>query len=440
MPYKGEIASGESLIWLENSQALRDFNGVILRQEEASVEPPKALEVPRDGWWPRLVFAIDGSNIIHRVNNGFPGAECGLLMISVVAIKLENLRDIKLGEIPRPSVFHDMESAATVQVVLPGIGVVRKDVENDEPMNFFRYKVYEAISGSIAGNYESLLETLLDITQNHGTKISCPVRGCDEKFSLDQEKGEYSCACGKERWFATDMLRLHEYFDDVRSGREAHGRLRSVLEILVLLNILRYFAEHHPALFSDCAFVLDGPLAIFGTPASILRPIREEFKRLNNIAREATGGKDIAVFGIEKTGAFVEHWEQIDHDDEVGRRTRYKNGAVIPLSNDYIRTNIKPGKTDKPFGEDTHFGRTVLYKTKKGEHTVLSTGMFNEVAADSHRMNLECYPRLGDILDVMDQLATYLYQDGFVPLLRAHANAAIPLRRGVDIIENLLAE
>ena len=119
------------------------------------------------------------------------------------------------------------------------------------------------------------------------------------------------------------MLRLHEYFDGVRTSGEAHGRLRSALEILVLLNILRYFAEHRPEYFANCAFVLDGPLAVFGSPASILGSIRKEFRRLNDISIEATGS-DIAVFGIEKAGAFMGHWEQIDLSEIKGPRTNYK--------------------------------------------------------------------------------------------------------------------
>ena len=342
MAYEGEIASGESLIWLENSKALREFNGVIRRRDESPPTPPPTLDVLRNDWWPKRVFSIDGSNIVHRVNNGFPGAEAGLLMISVVGVKLDKLRDIPVGQIPRPSVFHSMESVATAEAALPGIGVVRRDVEKDEPVDFFRESVFDTISDSIAGNRETLLETLREITSGHEPKFKCPAQGCSENFM--RGRGKYTCHCERKApLFETDMLRLHEYFDGVRTSGEAHGRLRSTLEILVLLNILRYFAKRRPMSFADCAFVLDGPLAVFGTPASILRPIRAEFLRLNAIARKETGN-DIAVFGIEKTGAFFDHWEQIDWNETKGPRTQYTNGAVVPLGDEYIRTNIKPGK------------------------------------------------------------------------------------------------
>ncbi|MDD9851227.1 MAG: DNA double-strand break repair nuclease NurA [Gammaproteobacteria bacterium] len=434
MPYKKETASGDSLIWLENSSSLKDFQGEIRHKDKAYFVPPE-IKVRRENWWPRRVIAVDGSNIVTRVNNGFPGAEAGLLMISVVAIKLDLLQKIEPGSIPSPSIFHDMENALTVDAPLPGIGIVRKKVDDDEPVNFFRETVLEILSSTLADDHESLLGTLRAISQDFEPK-KCPIVDCDRPYTPG--KGKYLCNCEKKEYlFETDILRLHEYFDGISASGEAHGRLRAVLEILVLLNILRFFAKKCPAYLKDCAFVLDGPLAVFGTPASMLRPIQKELLRLNTIARQSNG-TDIVLFGIQKTGMFVEHWEQIDWDDDKGPRTRFADGTVIAPDGEYIRNNILPGKAGKNFGTDTYFGRTVMYKTNKGEHTVLNTAMLNEQSRNTENNAVECYPRLGDILNVMDQMATYLYRDGFLPLVRAHAHAAIPLKRGSDIIKTLL--
>ena len=441
MPYENERASGDSLIWLENSQALKEFEGAILVKEgDAPVKPP-TLQVHRRNWYPRRVIAIDGSNLIHRVNNGFPGAEAGLLMTSVVAIKLDQLKNLDTGAIPHPSFFRDIEKAHTLEAAMPGIGVVRRDVQDDTPINFFRQKTYDTISNAIAENHETLLETLRYICRAAGfrTNIDCPAIDCDRRY--EHKEGEYPCPCHRhEMMFETDILRLHEYFDGVRTGGEALGRLRSVLEILILLNILRFFVNKSPDYLDTCAFVLDGPLAIFGTPASILRPIREELKRLNEKARKANG-TDIVMFGIEKTGRFKEHFEQLDWQDGVGPGTRFPEQTVIALDDEYIKNNIVPSdKKGKPFGEDTHFGRAILYKTNKGEHVVIQTAMLNQISEDFRNNSPECYPRLGDVLDVVDQLATHIYDGGFMPLVRAHAHAAIPLKRGTDIIKSLLED
>lgn len=441
MPYEGEISSGDSLIWLENSQALKEFEGTILVKEGGTPIEPPLLQVRRQDWYPRRVIAIDGSNLIHRVNNGFPGAEAGLLMASVVAIKLDQLINLDTNSIPRPSFFRDIERVHTLEAAMPGIGVVRKDVDDDTPINFFRQKTYDTLSNAIADDHETLLETLRDIcnSADFQTRIDCPAIDCDEKYKHND--GEYNCHCERqEKMFETDILRLHEYFDGVRTGGEALGRLRSVLEILILLNILRFFVKKIPQYLESCAFVLDGPLAIFGTPASILHPIREELKSLNEKVRNAIG-TDIVVFGVEKTGRFKEHWQQLDWQDREGPGSRFPDQTVIALDDEYIKNNIVPAdKKGKPFGEDTHFGRTILYKTNPGKHIIIHTAMLNRLSGDFRNNSQECYPRLGDILDVVDQLATYIYEGGFMPLVRAHAHAAIPLKRGTDIIKSLLED
>ena len=439
MPYKNERSSGDSLIWLENSRALHEFEGTILVKDDAAPIYPPVLQVPRRSWYPRRVIAIDGSNLIHRVNNGFPGAEAGLLMASVVAIKLDKLSDLEVNVIPSPSFFRDLETAHTLEVAMPGIGVVRKNVENDTPIEFFRQKTFDILSNAIAENHETLLETMRAICGNLRSRSSCPVVDCDEKYV--RAEGEYTCRCERrEKLFETDALRLHEYFDGIRTAGEALGRLRSVLEILILFNTLRFFVNKSPNYLEGCAFVLDGPLAIFGTPATILRPIREELIRLNKETRKITG-KDIVVFGIEKTGRFMEHWEQLDWHGKVGSGSRFSDQTVLALDDEYIHKHIVPAdKKGKCFGADTHFGRTILYKTNKGEHIVIHTAMLNQAASDFTNNAPDCYPRLGDILDIMDQLATHIYQGGFLPLLRAHAHAAIPLKRGTDIIKSLLED
>ena len=442
MPYENERSSGDSLIWLENSQALREFEGTILvREGDASVEPP-ILHVSRRNWFPRRVIAIDGSNLMHRVNNGFPGAEAGLLITSVVAIKLDMLSQLDPGAIPRPSFFRDMENVNTLEAAMPGIGVVRKDVADDTPIEFFRHRTYETLSNAIADDHETLLETMRSICHNAGfqSRIECPAVDCEKPYKFKPE-GEYLCHCERrEKMYETDVLRLHEYFDGIRTGGEALGRLRSILEILMLLNILRFFADKSPGYLDNCAFVLDGPLAIFGTPASILRPIREELKRLNSEARKSNG-TDIVVFGVEKGGQFREHWEQLDYLDGEGPGSRFPDQTVVALDDDYIKGNIIPAdKKAKPFGEDTHFGRAILYKTNKGEHIVIQSAVLNDIAENFRCNSHKCYPRLNDLLDVMDQLGTYIYDGGFLPIIRAHAHAAIPLTRGTDIIKSLLED
>lgn len=122
----------------------------------------------------------------------------------------------------------------------------------------------------------------------------------------------------------------------------------------------------------------------------------------------------------------------------VDQSTGGPAGTAFGLDAAYINRNITLRPADaKPHGQDTYFGRKVFYKTAAGEHAVITTAMITAASSDFTRSDLDCYPRLSDMLNVLDQLATYLHRDGFMPLVRAHAHAAIPLKKGADIIRSL---
>lgn len=436
MPFRNEHASGDSLIRLENSASLKAFNATILQQLNHR-DPIEPLPVERRSWVPKRVIAIDGSNLSVKVKNGFPGAEAGLVQISVVSIDLAQLAAVPQNEIPRPKVFHDMERAVTVDAVLPGANVVRVGDNADSPRRFFRQCVQGALNSTISASHESLLDTYRAITATRSNaEIRCPGEGCEERVSPGS--GQHSCTACSENLLETDALRLHERFNDIGSNGEVHGEVRHILEVLVLLNILRFFATDERAHFlRDCAFVLDGPLAIFGQPAWLTPYVRAEVRRVNGVARRINGA-DLVLIGIEKTGQFVAHFDELDWCEQRGPRGRFPNSSAITISDGYIKRNIILSPEDsKPHGQATYFGRKVLYKTLAGEHAVANVAMLNDAGADFTRSDIECYPRLGDVLDVLDRVATYLYQDGFMPLVRAHAHAAIPLIRGSDIIASL---
>lgn len=222
---------------------------------------------------------------------------------------------------------------------------------------------------------------------------------------------------------------------------EAHGEVRHVIEVVTLLNMLRYFARSGVTIgyLRDAVFILDGPLALFGHPAWLTPYVRDELKRINRLCRAE--GFQMAVFGFEKSDAFVHHFDRLDMCVERGPRGKYPNGTAFAPDAAYVNRNIALRPEDsKPHGDATYFGRKLFYKTLSGGHAVITTAMVNEASTDFRRVGEECFPRLGDMLDVLDHLATHLYRDGFMPLIRAHAHAAIPLRRGADIIRTLFGD
>lgn len=438
MPYENEFANGESLIALQNSPVMKAFEGVIATRGEAEGrDPAPRVDIPRRNWLPRRILAIDGSIVTEKVKNGFPGAEVSLVTLAAVFIDVNKIAGIRPGDIPSPAVFNSLDTAQTHAAVLPGANVRHRDDALGTPQVFFRSKVYEALNAKVVEGHETMLETLRAINQSDASGVDCPIDGCRHK--LDKGIDIYSCSCvNAATLYETDSLRIHERFSDVASNGDVHGEVRHVLEVLALINLLRFFEKHKIRLLKDLAFVMDGPLAVFGQPAKIAPQIREELVRIGQVCREANGIEPL-VIGVEKSGQYVSHFEDIDWTDERGPRSRFDPRTVLIPDSRYVNRNItlRPEKA-RPSGTATYFGRKVFYKTAAGAHAVLNIGMTNEDAADFTRADPACFPRLGDALNILDHLSTYLYQDGFMPLVRAHAHAAIPLKRGADILKGIM--
>lgn len=438
MPYENQFATGESLIALQKSAALRDFEGAIaVRNSDVPRDPPPIVQVQRTEWLPTRVVAIDGSSITHRVQNGFPGAEASLVMLSVVFIDVSKLAKITPQEIPSPRIFNEMDKASTLDAVLPGANIVRANMLGDTPVRYFRNTVFQALGGVLDKNHESLLETLREIVKDRHSTIRCPVDGCDKDFKKGTQS--YQCDCPrKELLFETDAFRFHERFNELGPNGEVHGEVRHVLEVLSLVNILRFFERDDRIHYlRDCAFVLDGPLAVFGQPAWVAPYVRREIIRISSKAL-AKNGAPLLLMGIEKTGQYVTHFLDLDWTDAGGPRSKFAPRTALIPDAKYVNRNIVFRPEDaKPSGIDTYFGRKVFYKTKNSAHAVVNLAIVNDEGLDFQNTSAAAFPRLGDALNILDHLSTYLYQDGFMPLVRAHAHAAIPLQRGTEILSSL---
>lgn len=430
--------TGEGLIALQSSRAIHEFEGTIETKDNTAIrDVPPVVQIGRNDWLPARVVAIDGSTLTHKVKNGFPGAEASLLMLSVVFIDITELANIAPHEIPSPRVFNEMDKATTLDGVLPGANVIRATNPDDSPVNFFRSTVQDVLSGTLDPAHETLLQTLRSITSGRVADIACPIEDCEKKYKSGT--GSYTCDCERvQTLFETDALRFHERFNELGSNKEVHGEVRRVIEVLSLINILRFFEDDERIHYlKNCAFVLDGPLAVFGQPAWIAPYVQREIQRISTKSLKKNGC-DLLLFGIEKSGQYMAHFSDIDWTDERGPRSKFDSKTVIIPSAQYINRNIVFRPADaKPSGIDTYFGRKVLYKTANGSHTVLNSAIVNEEGADFHNTSLSGFPRLGDALNVLDHLSTYLYEDGFMPLVRAHAHAAIPLKQGAEILRSL---
>lgn len=435
MPYQDERAGLDAIRAIADSSVLAKF-----REDMVDRHTGKPLPLPEFTPYqvgrPRThILAIDGSSIYKPIPGALPCTEAGLVSLGLVVINVSQLASLE--HLPESGASNPRDLRATedpecLGLLLPGRNAAKKD--GTDPRAWFREIVNtELAAGGFGG--ETLAETLDSLLDDDRT-IRCPNPYCDERHvdvpTADQT-GECT-TCGEVVYLA-DGLRIHTQFEENSSAEVTHNRVRDALEILALVNTLRYLATSRRGrtALTNTAFVMDGPLAAFGTIAVLARATRRQIRKVQVAMRTEHPQSNLLVMSGVKSGAFVEHAAELDRgpapDQQIPR-------SHVWLPDDqYIRRNIvagRLGEESKPWGELTYFGRPVVVKTEAGRRLVLNLA---QPEAEPPLTNAAEPEVLADALATAEPLAVGDHQ--FLALRRAHSRAAIPLRRGTDLIHAL---
>ena len=151
---------------------------------------------------------------------------------------------------------------------------------------------------------------------------------------------------------------------------------------------------------------------MFGHPAWLSPVIKAELKRLNASVRGRTGG-DLQIIGIEKSGAFVSHFEEIDRT--ATGEPRFQNHSFALPTDDYIKQRIVFSVSDKPYGKDTYFGRKFFYKAKSGARIVATLPILDEAQDDISKNDISVHPSFGLTCSLLDKLVSSDFRTRSVP-------------------------
>jgi hypothetical protein len=439
MPYPEEYAHYRPLQRLVQDERVRQLLPQYRIREalEGSDEPPTFADVTPSQWAPKWILAVDGGYAPVTIQNGFPSAEAAYITVASVLIDAAKVRELDLQRPADPKEFRTTEDASSIDWALPGCNVIYSHEASGRAS--FRRSLYELFrEHRIAPNGESLLETYEALLSykpaDHAQQ--CPYEDCEEKYV--RGTGKYSCRCNRMRpLYSTDALRIHERMQPDGVNGEIYAEILQVLERAWVVHILRMLIREQwlPAL-TRMAIVLDGPLAVFGQPAWISQAISQELRRINQLVRTVTHDHDLLLLGIEKTGLFATHLTSLDTRLD-GHPGVLKNGSLMLITDRYIKRNIAPSESTKPYGKDTYFGRKFFYKTTSGALVVASLPFFDEAHEDLSTAEAWQYPRLSDAISLLEQVVSSRYEHALTPLVAAHAEAAIPLHLGKKILERL---
>lgn len=446
MPNEGQFAEGRILRKFESDVRVKEVLSQLERRADWSKTNGPSLQpgpIKPSTTLPEHVIAIDGSLHPLPLTGGFPSSELCYYSIVSVLLKIKLMRELDEQRPVPPALFKEVEDSEVMTAVLTGANVVRKG-EVDAQLAFRRY-LNEALANNGLGN-ETLLQTYEHLLANRpkqGNRLktpSCPYDDCGDPGSYQVQNGCYDCACPKKRpLFSTDVLDVHNSMSTTGNNGRMFGEALQVIENLWLINVMRFFtyeSKLDTAKLDNIAYVMDGPLRVDGEPAWLSSAIRAELSRINQDLNKR-GCKDLLLIGVEKTGNFVEHFKLLD-TEPTGSPNRLLPQTVLLLDNDYIRKHIAPG--DRPYGEVTYYGRKFFYKTRTGALLCGCTPILKTADGDMKTALPSQFPRIDDALAIMDEMASARYPNAIIPVLAAHAEAAIPLSQGRKVLAMLTKE
>ncbi|MDD5198717.1 MAG: DNA double-strand break repair nuclease NurA [Terrimicrobiaceae bacterium] len=440
MPYEGEYAGYRSLRRIAETarvQQLLRRSRVLPAESLGTPAAPVSAPVAPESL-PEFTVAVDGSYAEVDVRNGYPGAKVGYCSVASVLVNLRAVDRLDESRPADPVEFRRTEEAAAVDAALPGSNVITRD--HSSARDSFREAVFDVLHDAIVDEEDRtpLLDTyeaLLAFKPGQRPQV-CPYDydGCDEHLTV--ARGLSTCACPRRRpIYSTDALRVHERFNDVGTNGEVFGVVMQIWERVLLVHLLRCF-ERRGWLdrASRLAFFLDGPLAVFGPPAWLSAAIQTELQRLNTKVRAQTG-TDLVILGVEKSGGFVTHFDEIDQMED--NSPRFPPRSYFMLTDHYIKERVIFSDSPKRYGADTYFGRKFFYKTASGARIVASIPFLTPEQDTLDIDDVALYPQFSTACALLDKLVTSRYPNALSPLVSAHAQAAIPLHLGAKVLQQL---
>ena len=450
MPYQNEKSSQNALGRLSDNARVQELlSNYRVRQPEPRESVELTMVHQRDvkstGWKPDIILAIDGSFKSTSVANGFPGAEVGYIAVACILQDIARIRQLDEHRPVLPTEFRKTQDVEALDHVLPGCNVVW-DTDINAKVSF-RKALYELLkTQQMAEDGETLLDTyeaLMEYKPDNQRVQHCPLNdACPLDESAQNEyrpkRGIYECRCKKKyKWFSTDALRIHERMLPYGGSNDRiYSEVMQVLERIWIVHILRTLkSKKWLASLGRIAILIDGPLAVFGQPAWISQAISKELISLNKDVKQETG-MDLLLIGVEKSGEFINHFEQLDQTQEGGQGEFPIQTAAL-LTDDYIKRHIYFSESDKPYGMGTYFGRKFLYKSVTGEKIVATLPYLSESHKDWDIAEIDSFPRLADAMKLMDESVSSRYRNALDPIVMAHAEATIPSKIGNKVLEDL---
>lgn len=372
------------------------------------------------------IIAIDGGYSNVCVREDFPSSTITFFQFGALFFKHRDLVDLKEKPFIDPEDISKLQNIQRIKLVLPTKGITLKG-ENDL-ISSVRKTIYEFFCSQPEGN--GLIEALKWLVFEEYNQCSedaawhlatCPhcSKGIDihrKELSIDNTVRCPNCG---ELIYLTDILRLHEVIDNELGAGGILGYLTTAVEQMLIVFLIKQMLSIKSALLKETLFVKDGPLAFFGQTANLHKPMRKLMTYLNT-------HHSIYLVGLEKSGVFVEHAEQISE--------QLLPNQMLLLGNRYIYKYIIPGidRPDEPYANSSYYSNKVVFKSENNNIYVATIpNIFPKVEPQ-----LNDYLNIDVILHNLTALKCDLYYNSLVPIVLANKLVSLADHPSSDLLKS----
>jgi len=403
-----------------------DTDDAPIKENSVSVE-----DLPDEGVDPKYLLSIDGSLQEIPVNDDYPSSRIGFIQIAAVLTKLDILAEQQEERFVDPARVEDLEESVSQPLILPSSNYTAGNAETTRAS--WRKHLYDTFTsreiedktyldifmGVIKSDPRHIDERTVDIYRCPNPE--CPTEGAEAHIHTDIYDFGQCDECGVEV-YPTDSLRTHENVSETQPNGAAISAVMQVLEHLTVCAYIRYLSNNNPDRLEKVGFVIDGPLAVYDTPAWFHEPVLDTIRRINEKQR-ANGYSPPIIVGVEKSGQFKDHALNI--------KQAMPDESVLGMDNEYIYEHVKSGTTRLEYGTRDHYGWPFIYKSKSGRIFVLDLPKLDRDA----KYDPTNYPLMRKTLETITSVETALYDDATIPVTLAHQSASIPLKTGTKVLE-----
>jgi hypothetical protein len=357
----------------------------------------------------RHVIAIDGGYNLVTIDKDFPSSEICFFQFGALIFSVSDLEHLAATPFINPDDMAKLKNIQRLKLVLPVRQVILSSCSTIA--DSVRRAVFDFFCHGMED--EHLIETLrwflfeeYETPKNEWVLASCPLCNAREVSLLRSSiTKDYMVPCAhcKKEIYLTDVFRLHEAVDNEMGAGGILGYLMTTIEQILAVHLVRLILKTKPPLLRSVLFVKDGPLAFFGQTANMHKPMRKLVQFLFQ-------KQDFFMAGLEKSGAFVEHADQI--------ADLMKPATALILNNDYIYRYIIPNSGDpsSAYGRTTYYGHKLIFKTSAGGMYVVTVPTAQLITSPTRRD----FQNLDAILSNIEMLRCDMYDNSLIPVALAN--------------------